>query len=138
MNPCPEYESHILDYSELAAPDRLGLDTHLTGCAGCSEFLATLDEVDTALARTFAVDVSPTFAPEVLRRARRPPVKPSVLPEVFDMIGWASLLTVLFAAAFVLAPRGMQDTAMLAAFALVIVCGSAWFVIEGWRELEKP
>ena len=37
-----------------------------------------------------------------------------------------------------LAPRGMQDIAVLAAFALVIVGGSAWFVVEGWRELEQP
>ena len=83
MNPCPEYESQILDYSELAVAERALLDTHLPGCAGCSMFLAALEEVDTALTTGLgagAAELSPAFAPEILRRAERPPVKPSILP----------------------------------------------------------
>jgi hypothetical protein len=139
MNPCPDYESRILDYCELDVAVRAPLDAHLSTCCDCSQFLAALTEVDYALGSALPAgpELSRTVAVEVLRRAQCPPVRPTLWPELFDMVGWGSLIAVLFALTASLAPRGFQEAAVLAVFAFVIAAGSGWFVLEGWREFEK-
>ena len=140
MNPCPEYESKSSITPNWREPARASVDAHVASCAGCTRFLSALTEVDTTLTQAFQTgsELSPAVTERILRQAQRPPVKPTVWPAVFDAIGWTSLIAVLFAFVFLIAPRGLQEPAVVAAFLLVIAGGSAWFVLEGWRELDRP
>jgi hypothetical protein len=140
MSPCPEHESQILEYAELAAPVRTSLDVHLATCPDCSQFLSVLNEVDNVLTRALPsrLEMDQAVTARVLHLTDRLPVKPSLWPELLDMVGWASVIVILFVVANVLAPAGFQEAAFLAAFALVIATGCGWFVLQGWREFEKP
>ena len=48
MTACHAFEDRLLDYGELAPPERQTVDAHVAGCAGCREYLQTLAEVDAA------------------------------------------------------------------------------------------
>ena len=94
--PCPEFEDLILDYCEGAAsPADSGLlESHVSACAGCRQYLALQRELDLRLAKSLPRPaLSPAFAPRLAARIaeqRRAPRHPW-LPRILDGIGYVSL-----------------------------------------------
>jgi hypothetical protein len=91
---CPEFEDLV----------REGAGGHAAHCEECRALLDALTDVDAAFEAAFAgVSAPPGMAAVVrARMARELPLrKPSPLPEILDLIGWAAVL----ALAAVLLPR---------------------------------
>ena len=95
MKACAAFEDRLIDYDELAGQDRLDVDTHLTGCPTCREYLSLLRELDATLAgqirdvqldprRVAAIRQSVAHAEPINRISR--------LPEWLDFVAAASLL----------------------------------------------
>jgi hypothetical protein len=91
---CPEFEELV----------REGVGGHAARCEECRALLDALADVDATFEAAFAgVSAPPGMAAAVRARvALTPPFRrPSPLPEILDMIGWAAVL----ALATVLLPR---------------------------------
>ena len=91
---CPEFEDLVGE----------GAGGHAAPCERCRALLDALADVDGAFEAAFAgVSAPPGMAAAVRARAARelPLRRPSMLPEILDLIGWAAVL----ALAAVLLPR---------------------------------
>jgi hypothetical protein len=91
---CPEFEDLV----------REGAGGHAARCERCRALLDALGDVDAAFEAAFAgVAAPPGMAAAVRARVARefPLRRPSPLPEILDLIGWAAVL----ALAAVLLPR---------------------------------
>jgi anti-sigma factor RsiW len=93
---CPEFEDLILDYCEGAASpaDRGRLESHVSACTGCREYLAMQQELDLCLSRSIARPaISPAFAPRLAARMAEQRRAPRFrwLPRILDGIGYLSL-----------------------------------------------
>jgi anti-sigma factor RsiW len=99
---CPEAEELLLEAMDdaLAGPVRQALDAHLTTCARCPAFAASLLAVDAALAAALPQPVVPaSIAMTVrarVRRERRAAIRES-LPDLIHLTG-CSVATLLCAA----------------------------------------
>src|SRR5437879_13299576 len=93
--PRGSFEDLLLDYTELSAAERASVDTHVSGCADCREYLETTARFDVELLELHAaVNLSPVFQKTVFARieAETSLSRPSMLPEVLDFIGWAGII----------------------------------------------
>ena len=91
---CPEFDDLV----------REGPGGHASRCEECRGLLEALADVDAAFGAAFAgVSAPPGMAAAVRARAagELPLRRPSALPEILDLIGWAAVL----ALAAVLLPR---------------------------------
>jgi predicted anti-sigma-YlaC factor YlaD len=90
---CAEIKDLILAYPELASEERSHVDAHAPQCEECREYLEAARELDLALTR---VALHGTNAPQRLELAviARIAPGPSYLPEIFDFVGWAAMITV--------------------------------------------
>jgi len=97
--PCAEFEDRLLDYAELASDARSRLDVHVSACAECREFLDALCTVDAGLTAQFRGNpsVSAAFASAVRQRVRQktPLARPSLVPELLDLVGWGAAVSLL-------------------------------------------
>jgi len=97
--PCVEFEDRLLDYAELASDARAHVDAHVSGCPECHEFLDALRAVDAGLTAEFGSDhaVSAAFASAVRRRVRQQAAvaRPSLVPELLDLVGWGATVAVI-------------------------------------------
>ena len=87
MSACPAFEDRLLDYRDLAPPDRQAVDAHLAGCPDCREYAQMLSEVDAAFSSQLrATTIAPRRLGEVRERiASDPPVsRVTILPEWLD------------------------------------------------------
>jgi hypothetical protein len=86
---CEEMEAFILDFPELDDAARGRVRAHAAKCTKCRELLDASVELDARLSMT-------AKAPERLGRAvlARIERRPSYLPELFDFVGWAAVITV--------------------------------------------
>ena len=81
---CPDFETVV----------REGPGGHAAQCEKCAALLDALADVDASLETAFrGITAPPDFAAAVRRRIAREEVRrPSLVPEVLDLIGWAALL----------------------------------------------
>jgi hypothetical protein len=90
--PCPEFEDRLMDYAELAGDARSRVDAHVSACADCREFLEALSTVDAGLTAQLrgSPPVSAAFASAVRQRVRLETrlARPSLVPELLDLVGW--------------------------------------------------
>src|SRR5690349_17672202 len=97
--PCAEFEDRLLDYAELAGDARSRVDAHVSACADCREFLEALCTVDAGLTAQFrgSPSVSAAFASAVRQRVRQktPLARPSLVPELLDLVGWGAAVGLL-------------------------------------------
>jgi predicted anti-sigma-YlaC factor YlaD len=130
MKACEDFEEQLLDYSELADPAREAVDVHLQACANCREFLNVLAELDTALSRAYEKVSAPDgIQSNVLTRietegALRPM---SVVPELLDFIGWASVAVIVCMLAWPIARASFIETSWRPASATVTLCAFVFF-----------
>ena len=124
--PCVEFEDRLLDYAELGSDARSCVDAHVSGCAECREFLDALRTVDAGLTAELwsAPAVSAAFAPAVRRRIRQESrmIRPSVVPELLDLVGWGATVALIGLMAWWFSPlfpmtNAQGDLAMTAAWA---------------------
>jgi hypothetical protein len=104
---CAEFEERLLEYAGLANGERACVDAHAAQCSSCREFLESLHMVDSQLTAQLAgVEVTPAFAPAVRRRVRRETVaaRPSLVPELLDLVGWGAIVALLGLLGLWLAP----------------------------------
>ena len=137
MNPCPEYETRILDSQDLPPEEREIVNAHIAGCGECQQFSMAVAEVDYSLSaalNAFA-EADPSVTVRVLHQASSPPVHPPLWPELLDLLGWASLMGLLMGVTLLLAPNDVQDSATWLALGAAIAIGSVWFGVKSWREL---
>jgi anti-sigma factor RsiW len=95
---CAEFEERLLEYAELANGERARVDAHTAQCASCREFLEALATVDSQLTTQLAsLVVTPAFAPAVRRRVRHEgfAARPSLVPELLDLVGWGAIVALL-------------------------------------------
>ena len=129
MTPCAECEERLLDYETLSAADRVALDAHVSGCAGCRDFRSALARADAALEKALGpISVSPRMKRAVLEQ-----VHPSPLPEVLDGIGWLGVAGIVAAVSYTLA--GPVAATFIAGAGLV---GAAlWNSLGSFRALKS-
>src|SRR5690242_13112582 len=101
MNGCEEWEELLLQYQELEPGRRQTVDLHLAVCAGCRDFLAALETIDTELAAALGeVEPAPGFDTRVraqagaAMRTPRPGLRDGLI-EALDGIGWLSVAGIL-------------------------------------------
>ena len=130
MNHCPEFEERLLDYDTLEPVVRRPVDSHVSACAGCAEFLRALAIVDHSLTLALVAGERKLYF-DRLPEQTMPPAMPSFWPIVFEGIGWTSLAGIGVAVTAAVAPGlvGVAVAAMGIAFA-------SWVGFEGWRELN--
>jgi hypothetical protein len=145
MKACEGFEERLLDYSELASDAREAVDVHLQACTNCREFLNVLSQLDTALARAYEqVSAPDAIQSNVLtrietERALRPM---SVVPELLDFIGWASVAVIVCALAWPIARASFIETssppvlAAVALCALVVLVGATWVGVRVYSDLK--
>ncbi len=95
---CAEFQELVVEYAELADEARVRVDSHLTQCAGCREFLEALHAVDAQLTAQFARrEASAAFAPAVRRRVSREAAmrRLSFIPELLDFVGWGAIVALI-------------------------------------------
>ena len=85
MTECPELENLLKD----------GGGGHAAQCPKCRELLDALAQVDAILNAAFGIlrappDLETAVRARIARLSAEP--KPSILPEVLDLIGWAAAL----------------------------------------------
>jgi len=97
--PCPEFEDRLMDYAELAREARSRVDSHVSACPDCREFLAALSTVDAGLSEHLrgSPPVSAAFASAVRQRVRQETrlARPSLVPEFLDLVGWGAAVGLL-------------------------------------------
>ena len=97
--PCPEFEDRLLDYAELASDARSRVDAHVSACADCREFLEALCTVDAGLTAQLrgSPPVSAAFVSAVRQRVRLETrlARPSLVPELLDLVGWGAAVGLL-------------------------------------------
>jgi predicted anti-sigma-YlaC factor YlaD len=126
--PCAPFEDLLMDYTELSTDERCAVDAHLAGCADCREYLGTLAHLDAGLSQLYAgAQVSPAFRKDVLSILERP----SLLPEILDLIGWAAIIATLVC----LAPLLRLYQPELKSVALV--CGAVAIVAAVWATVHE-
>ena len=86
---CEEMEPFILDFAELDDAARGRVRAHASKCAECRELLDAAVELDARLSITAKAPEQLGWA--VMARIER---RPSYLPELFDFVGWAAMITV--------------------------------------------
>ena len=104
---CAEFEERLLEYAELANGERARVDAHAAQCSSCREFLEALRTVDFQLTSQLAsLEVTPAFAPGVRRRVRHESAaaRPSLIPELLDLVGWGAIVALLGLIAWWLGP----------------------------------
>lgn len=95
---CAEFEERLLEYAELGNGERARVDAHAAQCSSCRGFLEALRTVDSQLTAQLAgLEVTPAFAPAVRRRVRheRSGPRPSLVPELLDLVGWGAIVALL-------------------------------------------
>jgi hypothetical protein len=86
---CDQMEAAILEYPELDATAQAEVRSHASRCTDCQELLDASLDLDKRLSA--AVKAPAHFDRKVFARAQR---RPSYLPELFDFVGWAAMITV--------------------------------------------
>ena len=135
MHVCPDFEDRLVDYDLLDSASRIELDAHVATCAGCTEFQLALETVDTALSRAF--DCPTDVAARVFESVDRlpplagPPQRPSLLPPLFDLAGWASLAGIGVVVTFAVAPAAVWTV-----LGVIVLSVTSWVTFEGLRELS--
>ena len=104
---CAEFEERLLEYAGLGNGKRARVDAHVAHCFSCRGFLEALRTVDSQLTVQLAgLEVTPAFAPAVRRRVRQEgsAVRPSLVPEFLDFVGWGAIVALLGLVAWWLTP----------------------------------
>jgi hypothetical protein len=86
---CEQMEAAIFEYPELDTAAQARIRSHASQCENCRESLDASLELDQHLSA--AVRAPEHFDRKVLARLQR---RPSYLPELFDFVGWAAMITV--------------------------------------------
>ncbi len=145
MNGCEPWEELLLQFQDLEPGLRQRVELHLAACAGCREFLETLETMDTELTAALSdVETAPGFDTRV--QARAGSIAPSPRPELMealDGIGWLSIAGILaiLAAHWVpeWAARQLSTTwlnpSLLPPMGAVLIAGAVIYGWHTWREL---
>jgi hypothetical protein len=86
---CAQMEAAIFEYPELDAAAQARIRSHASHCTACQELLDASLELDRQLSAP--VKAPAHFDRKVFARTQR---RPSYLPELFDFVGWAAMITV--------------------------------------------
>jgi predicted anti-sigma-YlaC factor YlaD len=86
---CAEMEAAILEYPELDISAQARIRAHASQCSDCRELLDASMELDRQLSAAVAAPKS--LQRKMLAKLER---RPSYLPELFDFVGWAAMITV--------------------------------------------
>lgn len=147
MNGCEPWEELLLQFQDLEPGLRQRVEFHLAACAGCREFLETLEAVDMELTAALNdVETAPGF--DIRVRARAGSLAPSPRPELIealDGIGWLSIAGILaiLAAHWVpeWAARQLSTTwlnpSLLPPMGAVLIAGAVVYGWRTWKELAE-
>jgi anti-sigma factor RsiW len=92
---CAAFEDRLIDYDELVAEERAGVDIHLLGCPSCREYLSLLREIDATLAvQVRALHLNPRRVAEIRHSvaSAEPIGRISRLPEWLDFVAAGAVL----------------------------------------------
>jgi anti-sigma factor RsiW len=131
---CADFKDQLIDYAELAGEARARVDAHVSQCAECHEFLEALGTVDASLAARFstAQEVSAGFAASVRRRVRQEThmTRPSFVPELLDLVGWAAIVALAGLVAWWVSPLlPASDPAGMLAVKTGWIAGAAFVLV---------
>jgi anti-sigma factor RsiW len=126
---CPEFEERLLCHDELASIERVAVDQHVAHCEECRSFLSALDQVDTALTAALSTrGASPAFVrtvwQDLARQARMR--RPSMIPEMLDGLGWASIIAVLLGLAAFFVPGLDFSNTLAIVIGTMLLTGGLW------------
>ena len=136
---CREFEERLLVYDELGLDGRQGVSTHLVQCEDCRTFLSALSDVDTALQAAFAHStVSADFSKSVARKLLGQPARrrPSLIPEMLDAIGWASVIAILQWLTAFFVPGAEFATSLAAAIGMALLTGGFYVAYRCFGDLR--
>lgn len=145
MNGCEQWEELLLHFQELEPDLRQAADLHLAVCAGCREFLETLEAMDMELAAALSgVEPAPGFDTRV--QARAGSLAPSPRPELMealDGIGWLSVAGILAILAAHWVPEwtarqistAWLNPSLLQPMGAVLIAGAVIYGLHTWKEL---
>jgi anti-sigma factor RsiW len=90
---CGEFENLLTVYEKIDQSERARVDTHVAQCAHCSALAQALSDVETALSAEYGDVCAPSslLSRLDLRPAGDPHPKPSLLPEILDIVGWSAV-----------------------------------------------
>lgn len=103
MKACAAFEDRLVDYRDLPSRDRREVDEHLKGCAACRQYLAVLQEIDSALAaqvRQIRIDPRRYAAVRRQTSVAMPMSKASRLPEWLDFVAASAVCAFSYALAW--------------------------------------